>query len=83
MRLADLYGKSVRGVRGERFGAVHEVRVGDGQVEALDCGPASLIERLTGRKAGRRIPWKAVKRVTDKEILVDLTSAKEGGGSSA
>jgi hypothetical protein len=72
MRLADLHGKSVRCADGRRLGVVHEVRVRDAQVEALDYGPGGLIERFTARRAGQTIRWTQVKSVDVKAIVVDL-----------
>jgi sporulation protein YlmC with PRC-barrel domain len=70
MRLSDLRDKQVRGLDGERLGRVHEVHCEKGSVTALMIGPASFLERLTARKAGRRIPWEMVKRVDSKAITV-------------
>jgi hypothetical protein len=41
-----------------------------GQVVALKSGAGSLLERLTARKHGRRIPWECVCRVEAKQIVV-------------
>ncbi len=70
MRLADLYGKTVRGADGAPLGKVHEVRVKDGEVRFLDCGAASLIERFAGRRAGRTVKWEEVARITADEIVL-------------
>src|SRR5689334_16140377 len=70
MLLSDLRGKTMRGLDGENLGRVHEVHCDKGRVVALMCGPASLIERLTARQEGKRIPWENVRRVDGKEILV-------------
>jgi sporulation protein YlmC with PRC-barrel domain len=72
IRLADLCGKRVTGADGARIGKVHEVRAKDGRIVALDCGPGGFIERMTGRRKGRRIAWEKVRAVTRAEILVDL-----------
>jgi sporulation protein YlmC with PRC-barrel domain len=70
MRLSDLRDKKVRSLDGETLGRVHEVHVDKGAVTALMCGPASLLERLTGRREGRRIPWEFVRRVEADAIIV-------------
>ena len=70
MRLTDLRHKQVRGLDGERLGRVFEVHSEGGTVSALMIGPGSLIERLTARKGGRRVPWDLVKRVQAKAIIV-------------
>jgi len=72
MRLSELQGKKVRSLDGETLGRVHEVHTDGGTVTAIMCGPASLIERWTGRKVGRRIPWELVKRI-DADALVVTT----------
>ena len=70
MRLTDLRHKEVRRLDGERLGRVFEVHCEGGTVTALLVGPGSLIERLTAKKGGRRIPWGLVKRVDAKAIIV-------------
>jgi sporulation protein YlmC with PRC-barrel domain len=70
MRLSDLRDKKVRGLDGETLGRVHEIHCDKGVVTALMCGRGSLIERLTAKKNGRRIPWECVRKVTDREVLV-------------
>src|SRR5256885_12386902 len=70
IRLSDLRDKKVRSLDGETLGRVHDVHVDEGQVTALMCGPGSFLERLTGKKEGRRIPWEFVKRVEAKAIVV-------------
>ena len=72
IRLADLSEKRVVDTEGARIGRVHEVRAKDGRIVALDCGPGGFIERMTGRRHGRRIPWEKVRTVTKTEIVVDL-----------
>ena len=57
MRLSDLRDKKVTTLDGEDLGRVHEVHCDGGRITALMCGPASLIERLTAKTDGRRIPW--------------------------
>ena len=70
MLLTDLRDKKVRTLDGESLGRVHEVHCDKGLVVALMTGPGSLIERLTARKKGRRIPWECVRRVEAKQIIV-------------
>ena len=70
MRLTDLRDKKVKSLDGETLGRIHEVHVDKGQVVALMCGAASIIERLTARKAGRRIPWEQVKRIEEDAVIV-------------
>src|SRR5438270_8217330 len=71
MRLSDLQDSRVRTLDGEALGRVHELHVEHGRVTALTCGPGSLIERLTAKKHGRRIPWECVRRISPKEVVVD------------
>lgn len=70
MRLSDLRNAIVRTLDGERLGRVHEVHAEGGRIVALICGPGSLIERLTARSEGRRVPWECVRRIADGEIFV-------------
>jgi len=70
MRLADLYGKEVRGADGKSLGRVHEVHAEGGKITALECGAASLIERFTAKRAGRSVAWESVRRITRREILL-------------
>ena len=76
IRLSDLRDKEVRTLDGERLGRVHEVHCDGEAVVALMCGSASLIERMTGRKHGRRIPWDWVRKVDAKQIVVAPASSK-------
>jgi sporulation protein YlmC with PRC-barrel domain len=69
-RLCDLRDKKVRSLDGKTLGRVHEIHVERGKVVAIMCGPGSLIERWTGRKKGRRIPWEFVKRIEPDELVV-------------
>jgi len=71
MRLSDLYRKPVHDSQGRRLGIVHEVSVKDGVVQALHFGPGSLLERFTGKSAGRRVPWDKVRSVTADRITID------------
>ena len=70
MRRSDLRDKEVRSAAGERLGRVHDIHCDGGRVTALMCGPSSLIERWTGRKRGRRIPWEEVRRVERRAVVV-------------
>jgi sporulation protein YlmC with PRC-barrel domain len=69
MRLSDLRGKKVTTLDDEELGRVHEVHCEGGRVVALMCGAPSLIERLTAKAHGRRVPWEDVVRV-DKDAVV-------------
>ena len=86
MRLSDLRDKRIRTLDGEKLGRVHEVHCDNRRIVALDCGPGSLLERLTARRHGRRIPWEWVRRVTDREVVIAPgkapgKSSKEATGS--
>ena len=70
MRLSDLQDKKVRTLDGETLGRVHEVHCDNGLITALTCGAASILERLTARKHGRRIPWECVRRVDGDQVVV-------------
>ena len=70
MRLSDLRDKMVRTLDGEPLGRVHEVHCEKGKIVALMCGPASLIERWTGKRRGRRIEWSSVVKIGRKSVLV-------------
>jgi len=87
MRLSDLQDKTVRTLDGETLGRVHEVHCDKGVVTALTCGPGSLIERLTARQHGRKIPWECVRKVDADHILITpeppkrTATAKTASGS--
>ena len=85
MRLSDLRDAKIKTLDGKKLGHVHEVHCDNGRVIALMCGPGSLIERLTGKKQGRRIPWEDVRRISSGEIVVtpDPPRRKLPGKSSA
>jgi sporulation protein YlmC with PRC-barrel domain len=70
IRLSDLRDKPIRTLDGERLGRVHEVHCEKGQVVALVTGLRSLIERLTAKDHGRRIPWECVVRVEAGQVVV-------------
>ena len=79
MRLSDLRDKPIKTLDGEVVGRVHEVHCEKGDVTALMCGAASLIERLTAKKHGRRIPWDQVKRITADAVIIAPEVAKVSG----
>jgi sporulation protein YlmC with PRC-barrel domain len=70
MRLTDLRDKRIRTLDGKSLGRVHEVHCDGGRVIALMAGPGGLIERLTARKKGRRIPWECVVKVEAAQVVV-------------
>ena len=72
MRLSDLRDKRVLTGDGEKLGRVHEVHCEKGEVTALICGPGGFFERWTDKRAGRRVPWEAVRKVGEREIVVTL-----------
>jgi len=76
MRLSDLRDKRVRSLDGETLGRVHEVHCEGLKVTALMCGPGSFIERLTARRAGRRIAWDKVRRIDRDALVVDAQPAR-------
>jgi sporulation protein YlmC with PRC-barrel domain len=73
-RLSDLRGKKIRSLDGKYLGRLHEVHADGGHVVAITCGPGSLIERLTARTGGRRVPWEMVKRI-DRDAIIVATSS--------
>ena len=77
MRLSDLRDKPIRTLDGEKLGRVHEVHSKEGRIIALTSGAGSLLERLTGKKHGRRIPWESVRTINDKEIVVTGNTPKQ------
>jgi sporulation protein YlmC with PRC-barrel domain len=70
MRLSDLRDKKITTLDGQRLGRVHEVHCKKGVVTALTAGPGSLLERLTARSHGRRIPWECVVRIEARRVVV-------------
>jgi sporulation protein YlmC with PRC-barrel domain len=82
MRLSDLRDAKVRTLDGDKLGHVHEVHCDNGRVIALMCGPGSLIERLTAKKQGRRIPWEFVRRVSPGEVVVTPDPPQRKSGAS-
>ena len=81
MRLSDLRDKKVRSLDGETLGRVHEIHCVGGKVTAFMCGPGSLVERWTGRREGRRIPWEFVKRIEADAIVVASDPPKKPSAS--
>ena len=70
MRLTDLRDNQVRTLDGETLGRVHEVHCDGGRIFALMCGARSIIERLTARSHGRRIPWEDVVRIDQHGVVI-------------
>jgi sporulation protein YlmC with PRC-barrel domain len=70
MRLSDLRDRKVKTLDGEFLGRVHEVHCDNGRIVAIVCGARSLIERLTAKDQGRRIPWEYVSSVSRKGVFV-------------
>jgi len=82
MRLSELRDAKVRTLDGKLLGRVHEVHAESGRVTTLICGAASLIERMTTKTHGRRVPWECVVRLGRKEIVVSLEPPKPKRGGS-
>jgi sporulation protein YlmC with PRC-barrel domain len=70
MRLSQLRDAKVKTLDGETLGRVHEVHVEAGRITALTCGAGGWLERITGKKNGRRIPWECVRRIEGKRVIV-------------
>ena len=70
MLLSSLRNAKLRTEDGTLLGRVHEVHCEGGRIVALMCGTGSIIERLTAKKRGRRIPWECVVRIEKDEIVV-------------
>jgi len=85
MRISELRNAWIRTLDGRKLGRVHEIHADGGRIVALTCGPGSLIERLTAKSDGRRIPWECVRRIADGEIFVtpDPPQRKPAKSSSA
>ncbi|MFL6753467.1 MAG: PRC-barrel domain-containing protein [Sphingomicrobium sp.] len=83
MRLTDLRDAKVRTLDGKTLGHVHEVHAEGGRIVAITCGSGSLIERLTAKKHGRRIPWECVRKVSHKEVIVTPDPPQRGSRRSA
>jgi sporulation protein YlmC with PRC-barrel domain len=77
MRLTDLRGARVKSVDGQTLGRVHEVQAEGGKIVALRCGAASLLERMTSRSHGRRIPWESVRTIARGEIVVTSEASEK------
>ncbi len=70
MKGSDLQHKIIRDEAGQTLGRLHELHIRDGVVTALICGPAGLLQRLAPTRAGLRIDWSLVKKITPREIVV-------------
>jgi sporulation protein YlmC with PRC-barrel domain len=70
MRLSELRNKKVHSLDGETLGRIHEVHSDGRRIVAISCGPASLVERMTARNQGRRIPWECVLRIEPDKVVV-------------
>lgn len=70
MRLSNLRNCKVKTLDGETIGRVHEVHCNDCRVVCLVCGTHSLIERLTAKTHGRKIPWEDVVRVEKDAVVI-------------
>ena len=70
MRLSDLRDATIKTEAGDKLGRVHEVHCDNGRVVALMYGPGSLIERLSGKREGGRVPWENVRRVSAGIVIV-------------
>jgi sporulation protein YlmC with PRC-barrel domain len=79
MLLTDLRHAKVRSLDGQTLGRVYEVHCDEGRITALVVGAGGLIERLTGKREGRRIPWDSVREL-DKEGLVIATHTRLASG---
>ena len=82
MRLSDLRDRPIRTLDGKSVGRVHEVHCEAGKVVALMCGPGSMLERLTGRGSGRRVPWDSVRKVDSKGVWVAPPKEKASASRS-
>jgi sporulation protein YlmC with PRC-barrel domain len=69
IRVSELVGKPVRTESGEKLGRVHEIRVDGNRVDALICGSRGFLQRMGPARAGRRVKWQRVRRVTPREIV--------------
>ena len=81
MRLSDLRDKQVKTLDGDLVGRVHEVHCDGGQVVALMCGSHSLIERLTAKTHGRRVPWDDVVRIGKDAVVIASTDSRSPPGT--
>lgn len=82
MRLSDLQDKKVRTLDGKTLGRVHEVHCDGLRITALDCGAGGLLERLTARQHGRKIPWECVRKVDAHHIVVAPDPPKKKASGS-
>jgi sporulation protein YlmC with PRC-barrel domain len=70
LRLSDLVGKMVYDQNDVKLGKIDEVRVKDSYVEALICGPAARLQRMSQWRAGTRIEWETVMSVDENAVRV-------------
>lgn len=77
MRLSELLRATARTLDGKTLGKIHEVHCDNGRIVALKCGPASLIERLSAKSHGRRIPWERVCRMSNGDLFVTPARARK------
>lgn len=70
MRLSALRGARVKTLDGKTLGRVHEVHSEDCRITAIVTGPGGLVEMLTGKAGGRRIPWECVRKIAPGEVVV-------------
>ncbi|MGN6589373.1 MAG: PRC-barrel domain-containing protein [Sphingomicrobium sp.] len=82
IRLSDLRGAKVKTLDGDTLGRVHDVHCDEGRIVALACGAGSIIERLTARNKGRRIPWEYVRRLGAGEVVVTPDAPQRKSGAS-
>ena len=81
MRLSDLRDKQVKTLDGVAVGRVHEVHCDGGRVVALMCGSHSLIERLTAKTHGRRVPWDDVVRIGKDAVVIASNGSQTRPGT--
>lgn len=77
MRLSELRNAKIKSLDGQALGRVHEVHADGGRIIALACGAGGWIERLTGRRKGRRVPWECVVRIGKGVVLVMPEQARK------
>ena len=73
IRLSDLDDKMILAASGKKLGRVHDVSAKDGQVQWLEYGSRSLLERLRGKGKTSRISWSDVREVSRDAIVVDVS----------
>jgi sporulation protein YlmC with PRC-barrel domain len=81
IRASDLVGAVVRTEGGEKLGRVHDLRAhsssdGEWLLMGLVTGPRGVLARFRGSeedapiRAGNVIPWEAIKRLEDGDVIV-------------